>query len=660
MKKNYLLISVLSALVLSGCGNDNSSSVNTSSNTKPSSSLVNNSSFGSVTSSSNVTSSSDKGSTTISSSQAPAEYVPTVAESVAHISENYSVYYSLTSNGETYEFKNELERMSITGAEGCLAYFSQYSEYGYYLTAENEGYVIYLNGFGDPIYTTYGKLTDADVQMFTTLVDINSNFSNADWDYDGKTAEGVYEYYTSDPYVLASASFLTDYAEEDPISFVKASVKKSGKSYKISGFTTYDEDGNVVTDATIKRVGGSMPLDKAPVLNDNLDLAFCTKWMIASNNGNHLGGYMSSFEISEDGVLTVQVLDENTGAYIPSDARYEFVQPDGTGFYIFMDANGNLVKLRVSGGAVLFVTYDAATKTQGYDFSVEYYQAWFELAVNYLGYTMEPLTPDDVNYAPFVVEMGADSGFYLYEILVDETTGEEYIESLVLMVQYLNKEKAVRNYADGDTSLYNGYAFNGYAFGNICFGGATSTDAVKLLQNVASIIPTETCAFDFNKYPTVNPGETSLEYIVKTMESLGYTAVNKENADPNFEVNLEPAYDANGNAILDKDGNPVMEGVNFYNEINEIVEMFTNYTDKQGNVLFSATDYYFFYKANPNEDPEYAGDEYLYSSIMVCDVNMEDFKGGYGNVFLLGNGFFAVTGVFFEVATTWSAAQPIA
>lgn len=651
MKKNYLLISVLSALVLSGCGNDNSSSVNSSTNT---SSNANPSSSSVVSSSDSVVSS------TVSSSQAPAEYVPTVAESVAHISDNYSVYYSLTAGGETYEFKNELERMSITGAEGCLAYFSEYNEYGYYLTADNEGYVIYLNGFGDPIYTSYGKLEAQDVEMFTTLVDINSNFSNAEWDYDGKTAEGVYEYFTSDPYALATASFLTDYAEEDPISFVKASVKKSGKSYKISGFTTYDEDGNVITEASIKRVGGSMPLDKAPVLNDDLDLAFCTKWMVATEYGNHLGGYLSSFTVSEAGELTVETFDAETGVYTKTEDKYQFVQPDGVGFYLFSDASGNIVKLKVSGGSVLFMTYNAATQTTGYDFAVEYYQAWFDMAVNYFGYYTEELTSDDVNYATFVTGMGADSAFYLAEIHVDENTGEEYISDLVLMVQYLNKEKAVRNYADGDTALYNGYAFNGYAFGNICFGGATSTEAVRILQNIAAVIPTETCDFDMNKYPVVNTGESSLDYIVRTMESLGYTTVNKETADPNFEVNLEPAYDENGEAILDSDGNPVMEGICFYDEINEIVETYTDYKDAEGNILFSATDYYFFYKVNPDEDPEYAGDEYLYSSIMVCDVNMENFKGGYGNVFLLGYGFFAVTGVLFEVASTWSANQPIA
>ena len=394
-----------------------------------------------------------------------------------------------------------------------------------------------------------------------------------------------------------------------------------------------------------------MPLDKAPVLNDNLDTAFCTKWLIATEYGNTLGGYMSAFEVSEAGVLTVTLLDEETGAYVPTTDRYEFVQPSGLGDYIFYDSTtGRIVTLKVSGGAVLFYTYNANGEMTGVDFAVEYYQAWFEMAANYFGYTMEPLTSDDVNYPTFVTGMGADGAFYLYEILVDETTGEEYIDSLVLMVQYLNKEKAVRNYADGDTALYNGFAFNGYAFGNICFGGATSNEAVRMLQNIASVIPTETCAFDVTKYPSVNPGQTSLDYIVSTMEGLGFTAVNKETADPNFEVNTE--YDA--------DGNVIEEGVNFYEEINAIVELYTDYTDNQGNVLFSATDYYFFYKENPEDDPTTYGDEYLYSSIMVCNVDMEMFRGGYGNVFLLGYGFFAVTGILFEVASTWSQAQALA
>ena len=146
MKKNYLLFTVLSSLLLAGCGNDESSTSVEESNSQTQTSETSSSSSAAIT-------------------------IPTVAESVAHISNNYTIAYTFKEGNAEYSFRNELEALSFPGEEGNVAYFSEFNESGYYLT-ENDSYIIYNDGYGKPIYTTNGKLENADVAKLESLFDI--------------------------------------------------------------------------------------------------------------------------------------------------------------------------------------------------------------------------------------------------------------------------------------------------------------------------------------------------------------------------------------------------------------------------------------------------------------------------------------------------------
>lgn len=613
MKKNYLIFTLLGALVLGGCKNDN----NTSS----------------------------------SSSNSTSENTPTVAAAVSYISNNYTINYSLTdSNGSVWNYANKLEKVkNLDGAEGNLAYYSEYSELGYYIMAEDDAYVdgyqFYLNGYGKPVYNTNGRLGAEDIANFEILVDLNGNFSKAEWELDS-TKDGVNEFFTNDTLVIATASFLTDYlSEENPVAFVKAIVKED----KLSGFTTFDADGNTITEASIKRVGGSMAIDYVPYLDDELDECLVTKWMIASEYGNHLGGYLSSFEINSKGELVVYSLDQETGAYVKSTETYTYSQPSGSGYYIFeKTGSSDYVMLRITGGDVLFYTYDYETDTMGVDFAVEYYTGWFMLAINYLNsvstthtYYMEEIPSGDVNY-DIVTSLNAKKGYYLYANTIDSTTGEEITEYMVLLVQYLNKEVAIQEYFGGDTATYNGFAMSGYAFGNLALAAYYSAESMRIIFDIASVIPTEYCDYDMSKYPAVTEGQTALDYVIGYFESEGYSYVNKETADPEFVVNEK--VDSTTGEVLE-------EGTNFYNEINEIVEAYASVKDSNENELFGAVDYYIFYKEMVDET---TGETFVvYAGVMVCNTNMEGYSGGYDNLFVFGYGYFNVTGAIYEALNTW-------
>ena len=622
--------------------NSKSSSSNISFNT---SSDRNNSStsdnMSNISSTSSIISSDSNSSSSDSSSINPDIYIPTVEESVSYIKENYSVYYSITNGEETLQYKNALERISsLKGAEGNLAYYSEYNEYGYYIT-EDTGYTFYKNGKGFPVYNDNCELEADEISRFEKLVDLNGNFSNAEWKFKSFTND-AYNFWSTDQDVCASATFLTD--EQNPVSAVKAAIKKEGSSYKLSGFTTYNEDGDILREAEIKRVGGSMPIDKAPVLSNEIDESLYTKWAILTESGNHVGGYLSAIEVTTDGNLYVYEYNFEESKYILRDIEYSYIHANNLGYYVFKAEGSNVeVMLKVSEGTVMLATYDAETQTAGFDIMVEYYTAWYQIITSQLGYTMEEMTKDDINY-PIVEQLKASKGYYVYSSHIDEN-GNEVLDDMVLVVQYLNREEAVEKYFSGDTKLYNGFVLSGYAFGNLALAAYYSPESVRLVIEISRYVSLEFCDYDKTLYPEVQAGQSALDYVVGHMVESGYSYVTKETANPEFTVN---------EYVDETDGKTY--STNFYDDINGYMEEYTNIEDSNGEI-YNATDCYIFYKENPDEDPEKAGDEYIYAGFMVCDRNMEGYIGGYDNIFVVGYGHFSVTGEILETLMTWKSYQ---
>ena len=642
MKRNYLIFTLLSALVISGCKNDDTSSSNNASN-----------------SGSNSTSSSITG-----TNQGEA---PTVKEAVSHISKSYSIYYSMyDSYNNKHEFKNAVETSKRSGAEGDIAYYSDFNGYGYYVEKESsKGYTIYNNGKGNPIYTARCELSAEYIAVFNQLIDLNGNFSNAEWTYD--TFENdVYTYYTDDTAVIATASFLTDHIDkENPVAMVKANI---AKNKKISGFKTYNADGDVLIEAEIKRVNGSIAINATPelVADDYVDPAFNTKWM-ATSNTSHIG-YLGAFEVTSDKKINIYSFDQTTYMYEKLDETYSFSYTNEMGYYIFTNPTSqNQMWLKISTGYVSFLTFDVASQTIGEDVALEYYTVWYQMAVDACGFYMEEITSGDVNYE-IVTASGASKGYYLYSNVIDEETGEEYTDKMLVMLQYLNKEEAVEKSFGGDTTTYNGFALAGYAYGNIVLGGYFSAESISLVVQISQYLQLEFADFDMSQYPVAEAGQSALDYVISYMTSEGYSYVNKETADPDFVVNAEQAVDEEtGEPLFDENGAPVMEGVNFYDEINDYIGFYSDVKYNQEGDTFSAVEMYVFYKDSETQafDKETGeplfdenGDPVMesfveYTGFLVCDMDMTGFVGGYDTVFNCGIGYFSSTGKLLEACMTW-------
>jgi len=216
---------------------------------------------------------------------------------------------------------------------------------------------------------------------------------------------------------------------------------------------------------------------------------------------------------------------------------------------------------------------------------------------------------------------------------------------MVIVVQYLNREEAVEKYFLGDTKLYNGFALSGYAFGNLALAAYYSPESVRLVIEISRYVSLEFCDYDKTLYPEVQAGQSALDYVVGHMVESGYSYVTKDTADPEFTVN---------EYVDETDGKTY--STNFYDDINGYMEEYTNIEDSNGEI-YNATDCYIFYKENPDEDPEEAGDEYIYAGFMVCDRNIEGIIGGYDNIFVVGYGYFYVTGEILETLMTWKSYQ---
>lgn len=627
MKKNYLLFTVLSSLLLAGCGNDESSTSVEESNSQTQTSETSSSSSAVIT-------------------------IPTVAESVAHISNNYTIAYTFKEGNTEYSFRNELEALSFSGEEGNVAYFSEFSESGYYLT-ENDSYIIYNDGYGKPIYTTNGKLENAEVAKLESLFDIKSSFSNAEWELGEYTAD-EFNYFTRDKAVIEAADFLTDYIARDYLSeeidYVGAKITKKGKNYRIYSFTTYNEDGDQLIEGLVQRVGGSMALDYAPVLNNNLDETFRTKWLVASEYGNDISTKGDYIEVTKEDKLYVYAMDPETGNYTKKDLEFTFVAPAGDGSYLFADSSKNFVTLQYYQGDVMIRTLTEGAQQFKVDLCIEYYTYWFMAAADYFGYYVEEMLRDDQYFDQAVTQLGAVRAYYAAKMEFDETTGEEYATELVIVSQFLNQDALMENFCEGDETIYNGFVLGGLIFGNM-IGAMATEGGMDIMFNISSVLPPDYAPVIYDDYiskaaPTA--GQSASDYLVAYMTAAGYSYMNKETAaaNPDFSINTST--------------NDPESGLNFNSIITRLLgeEMYGNVKDDEGNTVFKATDMYIFYKKNTEQDPNKEGDEYLYAGVLIVDRPMDGYVNFYGDVFLVAMGFFVVSGEIYGALQTWKNAQP--
>lgn len=626
MKKNYLLFTVLSSLLLAGCGNDESSTSVEESNSQTQTSETSSSSSAAIT-------------------------IPTVAESVAHISNNYTIAYTFKEGNAEYSFRNELEALSFSGEEGNVAYFSEFNESGYYLT-ENDSYIIYNDGYGKPIYTTNGKIENADVAKLESLFDIKSSFSNAEWELGEYTAD-EFNYFTRDKAVIEAADFLTDYIARDYLSeeidYVGAKITKKGKNYRIYSFTTYNEDGDQLIEGLVQRVGGSMALDYAPVLNDNLDETFRTKWLVASQYGNDISTTGDYIEVTKEDKLYVYAMDKETGNYTKKDLEFTFVAPVGDGTYAF--TNGEiLVTIAYYQGDVMIRTLTEGAQQFKVDLCIEYYTYWFMAAADHFGYYVEEMLRDDQYFDQAVTQLGAVRAYYAAKMEYDETTGEEYATELVIVSQFLNQDALMENFCEGNETIYNGFVLGGLIFGNM-IGAMATEGGMDIMFNISSVLPPDYAPVIYDDYiskaaPTA--GQSASDYLVAYMTAAGYSYIDKETAaaNPDFSINTST--------------NDPEAGLNFNSIITRLLgeEMYGNVKDDKGNTLFKATDMYIFYKENTEQDPKEEGDEYLYAGVLIIDRPMDGYVNFYGDVFLVAMGYFAVSGEIYGALQTWENAQP--
>lgn len=652
MKKNYMILTMLSALVISGCGNDGTSSSN-------------------------------------DNSASTSVYVtPKVKEAVSHISYNYSIYYSFfDTNNVEHEYKNFVETSKRADGKGDLAYYSEYNGWGYYVKAdESEGYSIFTNGEGKTIYNSSCYLEKQDIDDLKVFLDLNGNFSNANWTLESESEkDNTVTYFTDDAKVIATASYLTDYlSETNPVTNVKATIKDR----KLYGFTTYNTDGDVIIEAEVKRVGGSKAIENTPIKvdDDYIDPMFYTKWM-AVYGYSHFGGY-GAFEVSKkDNKVRSYLFDINTEKYSKLPYEYEFLGADGIGFYYFEDsATGNRLAMKINEGYVSFATYDKKTGETLSDYAYEYYSIWFQLAAEMGGLGVEEIASEDPLFEIMDI-YEAPKGFVLCSYATNED-GEQYEENAVIMLQYLNKEEVLEKFFDGNTALYNAFSLNGYVYGNIVFsfyymGEEDAPD--QLLSLVAQIIPDhEFIEFDTSEYPEVKEGQSAMDYLIETMVGQGYSYVNKDTADPNFVINEQqvPVVDEEtGEELKDEDGNVITEsdgGINLYEIIHNMLEAnqdvpFSYDYETGKTITFNTLDVYVFYRET--EAPvldEVTGEELKdeegnpimetyteFSCVFVCDTDVSEsvIYAGFNDVFVAGLGYYVVTGNILQACIVWKNAQ---
>lgn len=603
MKKNYLLMTVLGSLVLTGCGN------NSNTNSESSSSNVGSSS-----------SSSSSSTTSSSSSTSQDEYI-TVEEAVADIEKSFTVNYSI--DGVKFSTKYHQN-----------VFYSDFLEEGYYFV-EDTVYYVYLQGDRTPVYSDQGNLetyleNENFAEALRLQLDLSTNFSAAEWEFVDVTDDEVI-YATTDEKVVATANLLTDFQNDEDIYYVEAVLSIDDE--QISGFVTKNQDGEVLAEASLGRFGTSNPLGgsyREPVKSEALDPSLVNAWVIYMNAETNIGGAGTVLEITADGKLYVPTYDEE-GNPISYDI-YSYVMPSGLGQYIFTNTAGDIAMFDVwynDYGDVYFETLPAGGSTEDvqYNIAVSYYTLLFYRAsemeyTNASGsfskgtYYVERIAVDEEEYA-FVTDYdGAVAAYRVYDgATLEDSSG------YIIVTQFATYEKIVA-YA-GDIETYNGFSiFSAYVWDKFAITGYSSKEFEYIFDNIAYLLPPTFVAPNLELYPAVNDGESLVDYLIRFFaEQYNFSYVNKDT------VPEESQY-------------------------KEIIDSYmTNYSDL-GEGMPSIQDAYVFYGQVTIEDQTVT----MYVVVGVFDMdNMSDyFYHAVGNTVILGGyGSYSILGSTLNASLTW-------
>ena len=600
MKKNYLLVALMGALVLSGC---NGNSTSSSSATVPSSSST----------------------ISNSSSSSSAKALPTINDAVAKLGFNYTVEYT-KANNESYSVYVE-----NTDQNEVILFFESTND-GYFFDAVDNAFYFYMSGSNQPTYNTVGQLKSEEAEAMKSIIDIKSAFEGASWDLVTEGKEIVY--FTEDIEVMAAAAFLTEDLENVPAS-VEVSIKATSSSAKLVGFTTYDADGDVLATADFKRLGTTYATETLPLLNDNIDTSLEGMWYVATtDNETVLGSANSYFEIfiyDDASYLVEYALNPTTYQLTPADV-FTYVEPSGYGSYKFQNeatdivevyaANGSLVDeegYRVYNTGCIFATLDHSTQAVAKGIAVSYFELSFVAAVDAYNeynktnpnvtttYEIQIFQPFEEGYASFVTDLGAIGAYYIAELDADGNEVEAGIYTQWATIDDLIY--ALNGLFQGgfDSTLYNGCALGFYLYSTFFLTAYATEAAVDILYNISKFLDPVYAEVDTAKYATPEAGQSCKDYIVSAMEGMGYTS----NSDSFVSGNTD--YIA------------------LIKEVNTDVEAGITCTD----VIF------------------FEGADGSYGCILVVDDNGEVF------VTTIGFGYFAVIGVIYELLVCWSYAQQV-
>lgn len=609
MKKNYLLMTVLGSLVLSGC------TLEIATPNKPNTNSSN-------SNSSNVGSSLSSSSSSSSSSSTSQDDYMTVAEAVAEIENSYTVNYSVDGVKSSTKYHQDV-------------FFSEYSQDGYYFV-EDTVYYVYLQGDRTPVYSEQGDLEAyLEEENFAAALrlqlDLAANFTAAEWEFVEVTNDNEVIYVTTDELVVATANLLTDYQHENDIYYVEAIVSEDDE--QIAGFVTKTQDGEVLAEASLGRFGTSNPLGGAyrtPVKSEDLDPSLVNAWVIYANMETNIGGAGTVLEITADGKLYVPTYDAE-GKPISYDV-YSYVMPSGLGQYLFTNAAGDVAMFEVwfnDYGDIYFETLPAGGSSADvqYNIAVSYYTLLFfqaaemEYARIEKGvYYVEKIAVDDEEYSVFVTEIdGAVAAYRVYDgaTLEDSST-------YIIVTQFATIEKLM--FALGvDEELYNGYAMFGMSFwNNFAVTGYESADDTILFENIAYLLPPTFVAPNIELYPVANQGESLIDYLVKYyVETLGFSYVNKDT---------------------------VTEESQYKSTIDDLLASYSNLGEGKPSIQ----DVYIFYGQVSIEGTVYS----MYVAVGVFDMYDMDnyFSHGVSNTAIL-SGYLMVCGGALNASLTWAAYQ---
>ena len=432
------------------------------------------------------------------------EYVVSVdvAEAVENLYMDYTVKYKDPNTNEEYS-------VFVEDTPDCdeVYYYSEKSQKGYYFDKNDDAYSIYFDRKNKPTYNSNSKINKDLAREILSLINIKESFISAEWQL--QFVDNGYVYNSKDAKVIASCVFLNDGIGDQFVYSVSVGIDIKGK---LTNFTTYDQNGNIIVSSNITRIGVTGAFEEYPVLNNEIDSLLFNKWIITSIDEGALFGEVNNiFEINNEGILMTNLNDT-------SNEQYSFSSLTKDGAFIFLNSEHKKIEVTINDSDLFIKLYDNENNKIGEGKASTYSKFNFFNAVNNLDYVVEKIIPDDFGYS-YVTEYNALEAYYIYD------KGNQ--TDIVVVIQFENVEQLIENYFNGDRNLYNLNCYLGNAYDN--FLAVYSPLGSSIMYNITNQLNKNYVEPDSSKYIEVKDNCSSLEYLIEAMESLGYTIYNKDN-----------------------------------------------------------------------------------------------------------------------------------